>query len=159
MPLQWRQCLRHFHYHIIAYLCCKIENMVYTKKDRILYKWVPQSCDVMLYDYLVRPKVYPFSDRIFHLMVFMRVYRGKCTYTTWNYLYTQYLSKYWITYYCVRLWCSLLLLESYEKISCLRKRREKNPQTTKHQVWSKVRVVSHRMQKHKESLLLKPGKS
>lgn len=76
MPLRWRRCLRYFHYHMIAYLCCKIENMVYTKKDRILYKWVPQSCDVMLYEYLVRPKVYPFSDRIFHLMVFMRVYRG-----------------------------------------------------------------------------------
>ena len=71
MPLWWRRCLQYFHYHMIAYLRYKIENTVYTKKDRILYKWVPQSCDVMLYEYLVRPKVYPFSDRIFHLMVLM----------------------------------------------------------------------------------------
>lgn len=108
---------------LYSFFCRRIENIVYSyEHSRVLYDWIPPGCELTLFKYVVRPSTIPLSQRVFHLMLFMRWYRGKYTYRGYRELYSQYLCRYWMTYYCVKVWVTILLLKAYYGMQCPRQK-------------------------------------
>ena len=62
------------------YLSKKIERMVEFPKDKVHFAWIPEGTELELFRCIVRPDSYNVLQRIFHLMCFMRSYRGRYSY-------------------------------------------------------------------------------
>ena len=116
-PEMWTYC----HYRCVDYLCQKIECMIEFRQNKVHFAWIPEGTELELFRYIVRPDSYDVSQRIFHLMCFMKTYRGRYSYHIYRQLYQRYLGSSWIFYSCIKLWCRLGLLRMFDKIAWIKK--------------------------------------
>ena len=86
----------YLHYKLSHWVCMKIRDVVYENKTPhklILYDWVPMSLEHHVFRNKVLPHRFPIHTRIFHIMTFMRFYKGRYTKYVWQQLYLQTLGS------------------------------------------------------------------
>ena len=88
----------------------------------IPYDWVPMGLEHHLFRNEVLPHKFPIRTRIFHIMTFMRFYKGRYTKYVWQQLYLQYFSNTWLLYYAYILYLKLLCLRRWNALG--RRRRK-----------------------------------
>ena len=115
----------YLHYKLSHWVCMKIRDVVYeheTPHKLKPYDWVPMGLEHHVFRNEVLPHRFPIRTRIFHIMTFMRFYKGRYTKYVWQQLYLQYFSNTWLLYYAYILYLQLLCLRRWNALG--RRRRK-----------------------------------